>query len=71
MFLKDGGKVALMLGNLHGQEGAVGQAQEHLSPKTELCTTIRLGFFGKEIYLPTTQHQGSTTRCGEHLKIFA
>lgn len=40
MFLKDVGKVALMWGNLRRQEGAVGQAQEHLSPKTELCTTI-------------------------------
>lgn len=70
MFLKDGGKVALMSGNLCSQEGAVGQAQEHLNPKAELCITIRLGFFGKDIYPPTAQHQGSTTRCGEHLEIF-
>lgn len=40
MFLRDGEKVALILGNLCRQEGAVGQAQEHLNPKAELCTTI-------------------------------
>ena len=40
MFLKDGGKVAFMLGNLCRRDGAVGPAQEHLNPKAELCTTI-------------------------------
>lgn len=33
MYLKDRGKVALVLGNLCRQEGAVGQAQEHLNPR--------------------------------------
>lgn len=41
MFLKDGENVAFVLGNpSYRQEVAVGQAQEHLNPKAELCTTI-------------------------------
>lgn len=40
MFLKDGGKVALVLGNLCSQVGAGGEAQENLNSKAELCTTI-------------------------------
>lgn len=40
MFLKHRGEVAFVLGNLCRQERAVGQAQEHLNPKAEICTTI-------------------------------
>lgn len=71
MSLRMGEKVALVLGNLHRQEGAAGQAQEQPHPKAKLCTTTSLGVFGNETHPSPTQHQGSTAPCGEHPEIFA